>query len=724
MLVFIAVLYFLFVLVQYKIETSHIKFSNFKQEEFILQGKILWVIKNEDLTDLVVLSNIGKVYLTIKDKIFQENQFKINLNDFVILKTQLSTISLNNSYNIYLYNSFGVSNIGDVEEILSVEPNDNLFYKFLNYIIFLSNCLKEKIIKITKERLNKPHDSIILRLTLGYKDQEINEIISYFQNAGVIHILVVSGLHVGFIYILIFFILKFVPFINRKAKILVSLLSVIFYMFITGCSPPVVRATIIILCFGVAELLNRKQSSLHSLILSFLILLIINSNNLFNPSFQLSFMSFFGIVYFYNSFYTQIKEYIENLPSVIRYIIQLFLITFSVQIMLIPLIIYYFNKISFISFLSNIIVVPITSLLLWLSIILYFLELVFNDVPYLFWMILEKLSFIYIEVVKLFSKLPLNIINITKLTLSNTLIYYLLILSIPLWLKNKKYKSLVLVILFSIISLSFNFNFDKKFRLTFLNVYLGDCILVSSEDSQNFLIDCGESKYVAMYNILPYLKKNRINEIQHLIITHPHYPHYGGLEFLLDNFKIKNVYLNNLISEDQNYKYLIEKIKNKNLNLIFVNSEIKIKFKNGELKLIPNIVNHMYDKIEFFDTNSLFIEIKYKDYTFILPNDIPFYYFKDKILQYRNSKLILQTPRHGKYEEDFVLLKEFLQKEKDIKIKFSLVSTDEIKQNLKILKFPVYSTSDYGDIKVEFNKDKQKELYSLDYGLDNILIKL
>ncbi|MFN3550671.1 MAG: DNA internalization-related competence protein ComEC/Rec2 [Endomicrobiia bacterium] len=724
LLIFITFIYLIFVFFKYKIETESIKYFNPKKRDCVIKGKVLWINKNNEDINLIVDSNGTKSYLTINKHII-EQEIKIEINSYCVIKAELIPISFNNTFHHYLYNSFGVSYIGYVYDILSVEPNTNFVYKILNYLIFKSYYFREKIVKITKENLQSPYDSVILRLTLGYKDHQIDEIISYFQNAGVLHVLVVSGLHVGFVYIVVFFILKLLPIINRKIKILISLLSVIFYMFITECSAPVARATIIILCFGISELLNRKQSSFHSLILSFLVLLVINSNNIFNPSFQLSFLSFFGILYFYNIFHLYVKEYVGNLAFFIRYIIQLFLLTFSVQIMLIPFIIYYFNKISLVSFLSNIIVVPMTSLLLWLSIIVCFLKFIFSNIPDLFWAAVENLSFVYISIVKFFSKIPLNVINITRLSYINMIIYYFLILSIPLLLKRKKYKILISTVLFSVVSLLFNFNFlNRSFSITFLDVGLGDSILVSTCDKQNFLIDCGESKYVAIYNILPYLKKNKINEIQHLIITHPHYPHYGGLEYLVDNFKIRNVYINSLVSEEQNYRFLIEKIKNKNINLVVVDSIKNIKFHNGEINLIPNIVDYMYDKIEFFDINSLLIEVRYKSKTFILTNDIPFYYLKDRILKFKNSELILQIPRHGKYKEDFVFLKDIIDKEKKLKVKFAVVSTDGVKQNFKMLNFPVYDTLSYKNIKIKIGKDKNKSLYSLDYSLDGIVIKL
>ncbi len=722
LLIFITLIYLIFVFLQYKIETDLIKYFNPKKRDFIIKGKVLWINKNNEDINLIVVSNGTKIYLTINKYIVEE---EIEINSYCIIKAELIPISFNNTFHRYLYNSFGVSYFGYVYDILSVEKNKNLVYKILNYLISKSYFFREKIVKITKENLQSPYDSFILRVTLGYKDPQIDDIISYFQDAGVIHVLVVSGLHVGFVFILMFYILKLVPIIKRDIRILLSVFSVIFYMFITGCSPPVVRATIIILCFGISELLNRKQSSFHSLILSFLFLLIINPNNIFNPSFQLSFSSFFGILYFYNVFYTHIKEYIKNLSFFIKYIIQLFLLTFSVQMMLIPFIIYYFNKISFISFLSNIIVVPMTSLLLWLSIIVYFLKFVFFKIPTLFWLVLEKLCFLYIEIVKFFSKIPLNFINIATLSYVNVIIYYFLILIIPIWLKKKKYKFLISTIILSATTLFFDFDFfNRNFSITFLDVGLGDSILISTYDKQNFLIDCGESKYVAMYNIIPYLRKNKINEIQNLIITHSHYPHYGGVEYIIDNFKIKNVYINSLVSEQKDYRFLIEKIKNKNLNLIVVDSIKNIKFYNGEINLIPNIVDYIYADTEFFDINSLLIKVRYKNKIFLLTNDIPFYYLKDRILNLKNYELILQIPRHGKYEEDFVLLKNLIEKEKRLNIKFAIISTDKTKQNFKIFKFPIYDTLGYKNIKIKVGTFRNDNLYSLDYSLDGIIIKI
>jgi len=604
-----------------------------------------------------------------------------------------------------------------IKEVIEVKKNYNVIYKFLNSLFNTTEDLKNNIIKLVKNNLSEPQSSIILRLSLGYKDSELSEVISYFQNAGVVHVLVVSGLHVGFIYVFVYFVLKLF-LLPKEIRIIISILFILFFMFLTGCAPPVVRATIIIICFGVSELLQRKQSGIHSLTLSALILLLINPKNIFNPSFQLSFAACFGIIYFYNVFNSIFENFINKTYFLIRYLFKLFLVTSSAQLMTIPFIMYYFYKISIIAFVSNLFIIPLTSVLLWLSLIFYILSFIFGGINIILWDILKFLCNIYIYIVKFFAVLPFSVMNVVKPDNLNFLIYFVLVLAIPFLLKKKLYKTSIFFIILAVVGVNFNFEFSKSFKLVFLDVSLGDSILISTEDGKNILIDTGDSKETAMYKITPYLKKNKIKKIEHLLITHPHYPHYGGAGYIVDNFEVKNIYINSLIPKNREYKGFIDKLKDKNTNLIVVNSTKTIEFCYGKIEFIPNFVNFLDDEIRFFDDNSILVKITYKNFNIILPNDIPFRYLKNFL---DKDFFILQIPRHGKYDEDFELIREFLLGKPEVKIKLGVVSTDF--SNFYKLKFPVFSTENFGNIEIKF-KNKHLKINKIVKKSDGIVIQI
>ena len=686
--------------------SSSVKYTSLQKKEKIIYSKILWKQQNKTNSYVLLLDKKQKLFVFVDNDLYDE----LNIGDYVLTKVVLKNISFRNNYEFYLYSSFDVTQYGFIEEVLKINRNKTVAYKIINKVFFVVNKLREKLVELTKLNIAQPYNDVILRLTIGYKNTELNEIYKYFQDAGVAHVLVVSGLHVGFVYTFLYFGLKFLVF-DRGLRIIFSSFFTVFFMLLTGCSPPVVRATIIVLSFSISELLSRKQNSVRSLIFAAFVVLLINPSNLFSVSFQLSFFACFGIIYFYPMVYSYLKTFVEKLHPLLNYIIKLFLMTTSAQVATIPLIGYYFNKFSIISFLSNIFVIPITSVLLWFSILGYITSFL-TKINFIMWKIIEFLTFVYINIVKFFSQIPYCVINIAKPDLLNIFVYYfVIVLLVPVLLNRNKFKTSVFVTILAISLMFTNFEFNKNLKITFLDVGLGDSILIKTEDNKTILVDTADSEQTAMYKISPWLKENGVFAIDYLLITHPHYPHYGGSEFLIDNFKVKNVCINELVPpEDFEYKDLIEKLKQKNIKLCFIDKTKTLKFLETDIKFIPNYENYLYDKESFYDNNSVFVKIKYKDVNIVLTNDIPTKYLNNVV---ENCILFLQVPRHGKYKEDIVELKKL-----KCKPKFLVVSTDKYVSEIKKLNIPVFTTVDDGNITINIKTLRLRKIKKSIQGVD------
>jgi len=700
---FIFLIYFCFIIIYHIIFFSFCRYTSQNKIKEIY-GKIFWKQQTKANSYIILTSGKDKFFFFIPNDIYEE----LKIGDFVLLKTVLKDISFRNKQEFYLYSSFNVSKYGYVEEVLRIDKNKSFVYKLINWLLFTINSLKEKLVELVNTNLNQPYSGIILRLTLGYKDVELDEILKYFQDAGVAHVLVVSGLHVGLIYTFWYFILKFFIFDKRIRIIFVSLL-ILFFMFLTGCSPPVVRSTMIILSFCIAELLHRKQQPIRSLIIAAFVILLVNPTNLFSVSFQLSFIACFGIIYFYPSFYSSLKNFIEKTHPILSFIVKLFLVTTSAQIVTLPVVAYYFNKFSIISFLSNIFVIPITTILLWLCMFGYITSFL-TKLNIILWETIELITFIYISLVKFFSQIPYCVINVAKPFMLSIVIYFFVItIFVPILLKKGKYKSFVFIVIVAICVLFINFRFKKRLKITFLDVGLGDCVLVQTAN-KNILIDTGDSTKTAMYKISPYLREKGIFTIHYLLITHPHYPHYGGTEFLINNFKIENIFLNEIIHpHNLEYQKLVDKIRQKNIKLCFIDKVKTLKFSDTEIVFEPNIVDFSYDEETFYDDNSVFVKIKYKDSVIFLTNDIPLKYLVRKMCK---NTLFFQFPRHGKYKEDLLEVKEGLS----FKPKFLVVSTDKYLTEIKKIGIPVYTTVEHGNVSIIVRNLKLKNIKKTLHG--------
>lgn len=617
-------IYIVFIVISYLIDLQNLKYNSSKWKKKTAVVKVInKMIFPEKKVEYIVKSGKQKILLSSMKhkKEFQE----LNFDDEVKMEIIFREVSLNNKYDMFLYNCYGVDTVGFIKQVYSITPSNKKYFRVVNFLADKIFTIREKLISLVQDNISKPYSDIILRISLGYKLDNKLENLEYFQKAGVMHVLVVSGLHVGFVYLIVFYILKPLVFFNRELKIIVSLVAVVFYTLLSGASAPVVRATIILICFCLANILHREGSPFHTLTFSALILLLINERNLFNSSFQLSFLACFGLIYLYPIIFDIVADKIKNWNSYARYILQLFLITLSTQLFTLPLILIYFNRFSLISFVSNIVVVPLSSILLWSCVAYYSLAFSSWLVIYLS-KFLEFFTMIYLKLVEFFAELPFSTINGLSMDWLTVLIYYIVIIFVPLLVKNKRYFFVKLVVILILSSIIFSNVFCRyAFKISFLDVDYGNATLLCTEDNQNILINAaGNYNYdIGRYKIFPFLAKNKIRCLDYVIITHPHFTEYLGLKYLIGNVKIKNLIINDFPSEDLEYKEIISKISRTGTKVFILKKEKKIKFCNGEILLVPNFVKYSTDKVSLCDANSMFIIIRYKGLSCVLTNDLP-----------------------------------------------------------------------------------------------------
>lgn len=654
-----------------------------------INGIVKWRIQYKN-------NNLYIVHTKDNEKILLKTKYHWNIFDEIEVIISERCLDIYDSYENYLYNNFYVNKISYVLEVLETKRTRNAIHKLFSCIFEKLNRIRENLIKIIDNNLTSDISrSIAKRLSLGYKDLEVEDLETFFQEAGVAHVLVVSGLHVGFIYLLIKFLLKFLPYLPIEVKEILSLLGIFLYMLLTGCDIPVVRATIMISCFIISFLLRRKSSFYHTISTAAFILLLVNPRSIFSLSFQLSFLVCFGIFYFYNFFNILFSDFLNKQIYILRYLMSLLFVTISAQIAVAGLTIFYFNKFSAISVISNLIVVPYTSVLLWMNLGCYLLSFVFRDFSIIFWRILDFLFVLYFKIVKFFAKLPFSNLYIS-LDAIKVLLYYCLILILPMLIIHKKKNFIISFLALWLLGFFVSFNINKNFEVIFFDVGLGDSIFVKTEDNVRFLIDTPQNSYIANKKLKPYLIN--VKKIDFLIITHPHYVHYGATDYILENFNVKTVIIPDFFYEDYNYEDLIKKIKDKNIKLEVLSDKKLIKFKNGKVKIIKNTSKENLEKYILADKNSLIIKFYYKDKMIFLTNDAP----SDNIIKHiepDDKILILQIPQHGKYPAEVHGVLTHL-KSLNKKAKINIVSTDEINFDVSDFNSLIFSTDKWKNIRV------------------------
>ncbi|MBN3039781.1 MAG: ComEC/Rec2 family competence protein [Candidatus Omnitrophica bacterium] len=239
----------------------------------------------------------------------------------------------------------------------------------------------------------------------------------HFSRAGAAHLLAISGLHIGLCSMLFFFCLRFfhIPF---KASLIMSLLFIYSYTFLTGSSGPTVRALIMYSSFVMGFLLRRKIDVLNSLGLAGLIILVLDPSAIFSIGFQLSFVAVFAIIAGFRHF-----KISKPSNSLICYLKYTFFSSFFAWFLLLPLISFYFSKINLLSPLANLILIPFFTVILAVT----FLLLFFAPLTFVVQSLGSLLSFLtsyFFEIVRNLANLKFASISYS-LTAIELCLYYL-----------------------------------------------------------------------------------------------------------------------------------------------------------------------------------------------------------------------------------------------------------------------------------------------------------
>ncbi|MDP5061693.1 MAG: ComEC family competence protein [Maribacter sp.] len=228
--------------------------------------------------------------------------------------------------------------------------------------------------KLNQENFGADELSVIQALLLGERSDISEETYTNYQKAGAVHILAVSGLHIGILLLVIQFLLS--PLKNiPNGRTLILILSVLFlwmFAFIAGLSASIIRATTMFTFVAYALYLNRPHNTFNILALSILfILLFINPNLLFQVGFQMSYAAVFAILWVF----PLLKELWFPKNKIIRYFWQLLCVSIAAQLGVLPISLYYFHQFPGLFFVSNLVIVPALGLILGMGILVIALSL-------------------------------------------------------------------------------------------------------------------------------------------------------------------------------------------------------------------------------------------------------------------------------------------------------------------------------------------------------------
>ncbi len=304
--------------------------------------------------------------------------------------------------------------------------------------------LRTKLMKLYREAgIDGDEYAVLGALTLGDTNYISNEVRNSFAASGAMHVLSVSGLHVGIIFIVLNFL--FSPMNKKPAlkpfKVLFLLLSLWFYAFITGLSPSVLRSASMFSFLVIGDNLNRRTNTYNTLAVSACLLLLINPLTLFNIGFQLSYLAVASIVFFQPKFSALITT--KNKAS--KYLWDLITVSLAAQLGTTPISILYFHQFPSYFLLSNIIVVPAAAIILYLGMAFFFVSFI-PGISHALAFLLKYTTYLLNHSIQFIENLPGSVIDGIYFTFITSVFLYLLIISISAFFITKKGRNLAFVL--------------------------------------------------------------------------------------------------------------------------------------------------------------------------------------------------------------------------------------------------------------------------------------
>ncbi|MDN5212174.1 ComEC/Rec2 family competence protein [Fulvivirgaceae bacterium BMA12] len=291
------------------------------------------------------------------------------------------------------------------------------------------NHIIQRAIKSDRER------SIVLSLLIGEKEALHVDVKDTYATVGAMHVLAVSGLHVGIVYLLFSTMLGFL----RKHKrgrwlfLVICLGGMWFYALLTGLSTSVLRAVVMFTFILLSDVLDRKSNIYNNIALTAFLLLLVNPLFLFHVGFQLSFIAVTGIVYLQ----PKIAKWFSFKYRIFNWLWDLTAVSLAAQIATFPISIYYFHQFPTYFWLTNIVVIPAATVIVSLGIFISVLGFAGVSVSFVS-VVLEKLVFLMNEGLIGIEALPLSSVKDLYFTVNGLVLFYAWILALILFFQTFK----------------------------------------------------------------------------------------------------------------------------------------------------------------------------------------------------------------------------------------------------------------------------------------------
>ncbi|MEQ9442867.1 MAG: ComEC/Rec2 family competence protein [Cyclobacteriaceae bacterium] len=398
---------------------------------------------------------------------------------------------------------------------------------------------RDKLLQYIK---NPQAQGIALAITLGLKSHLEREVQEAYAATGAMHVLAVSGLHVGIIYLILNFLLapfRQLPKVGTAIYITGCIVGLWLYALLTGLSPSVQRAAVMFTFIIIGSTLRRQSDIYNTLACSAFLLLWIDPFLLYSVGFQLSYLAVFGIVYLQPRIYawcspnTKVMDWLWQLTSV----------SIAAQIATFPLGMYYFHQFPIYFWISNVVVIPGALLILPLGLATLFTGFTVPALAKVCGWVLEHLIQFVNTLVALIQQLPGSTIEQIAITPVQTGLLYLIIVFFILLFhyRRLRYFSLAVASLALVVAIqaAHMYRQHQEISMTVYNVK-DDTHLDFTQGFTN--LHRGSWDTNAQYHVLPnHIQKGLQTEYVSDTLAHPALQYASGREIEMLHWQGKTI---------------------------------------------------------------------------------------------------------------------------------------------------------------------------------------
>jgi competence protein ComEC len=585
--------------------------------------------------------------------------------------------------------------------------------------------IKKSVVQPVKDYINGVIDTysagdereFLRGLTLGDKSNITKETKDNFINAGVAHIIAVSGLNVAYVLIVISGLLLIVP-IKRDYKNIIIIAALLFYMLLTGSSPSIVRATIMAIVFLLSQFFERKPDSYNVISFAALVILVIDPRQLFDAGFILSFSALTSLIYFtpklisivnYSDWYKNLDPR-RRVNKLFKNTVLLFMGTLAAQLGTLPVTAIMFKKISVVSLGVNLFAIPVSNLSLGLGFVTVIFSLFSSWLASVFAALNNFIMYYLIRAIALAAHMEFAFVETYRMDILLFAAYYV-ILFLLFSLRKKNYKTriaLVVLVAANFIVYESILSANTNAKLTYLDIRNSNSTLIQMPGGTNILINAGTSNLLngsgsAGRNIIPYLKREGISKIDLLVITAANAEEIVNLRNMLNRFDVSRVLL------PVYYRPL------------FDNNVVKRQFAGRQIDFVDSstVINRKgsFRIYLYYDgklhSDAMLAELRYGEKRFVFCDD------EDEVVNMLNAQLIsserkisvLRVPRFGSF--DFTPPEFIMQLNPSLIVvpeteKRYYASSDVFEETLNKFGFAVKNVSKTGALILETDGEKIK----------------